>query len=249
MREFINNSREFNIALQMLLHIPVVVNYIIQTNYKGNNDFLREFKEVAKIYWKNGDTSKVDTTKLKDIFDVMSGIKCERSFEYFSTFIDILSQSGVPYNEWVTGRIYIERSWPDGRDSDTQSFTCCRIDENDEPVPDDMNTMLDRQFGWQQYKEFIDPISKEVIYNGANHRTTLTLCPKVLIYNFIRGHKKKVPNELLMNGYSANLVAACTDKNAIVRQKDQWYVNSEKSDYNDTDEFTALVYILKNQSS
>lgn len=250
MREFVDTSnKEFNIALRIFLHIPILVNYIIQTNYMGRNEFVKEFKHVAKKYWKRDDTSKVDNVKLLEIFTSKFSNNCKTPKEYYILFLTIFTSADPALEEWLTGRVYIERTWPDGRDSETKAFTMCEINENDQSEPDNMNAMLAHRFGWIQFDFFTDPVSGEVVERNANHRSTIIKYPKVLTFGFITGHKKNIPKNLIIKDREYTVLCAVTKEHVILRHKDQWYKDGEKSDYNDTDEYTIVVYSPETRSS
>ena len=271
MREFVNNdNKELNKALRMMLHVPIIVNYFIQTNYSGESEFVKEFKNIAKSYWKRDDTPKVNnstfivsdnTSKVdnstftelwKIIYDDTTPLPSKSYYNIFmSTFIDAVPS----LEDWFTGRVYVERNWPDGRDSETKRFTLCEIDENEEDHPHDMNSMVSSQFGWKQFKVFVDPLSGKTIENNSNYRSTIIKFPKVLTFAFATGHKKEIAMMLSYgngtNNY--NLMAANTKDDVIYKIKDQWYINTEKCHYDDilnrVDTFTIAIYTTQTPPS
>jgi len=57
MRGFSNigNTCYFNTALQCLLHIPILSNYLIRNPYKGDCEFTQIYNELTHIYWTKGE--------------------------------------------------------------------------------------------------------------------------------------------------------------------------------------------------
>jgi hypothetical protein len=250
MREFVDvSNKEFNIALRIALHIPILVNYVVQTNYSGRIDFVKEFKHVAKSYWKCDDTSKVDNSELLNLFKTECNQHCKKPTDYYREIIGIFESIDSSVNDWLTGRVYLERSWPNGRDSQTKTFTMCEINEDEEDYPDNMEAMLSSRFGWRQFHFFTDPISGELYERNANHRSTIIKYPKVLTFSFVTGHNKHIIKNILYNSQEYTVLCAATNKDVMFRHKDQWYKNNEKSDYNDTDNYTIVVYTPKTPSS
>jgi hypothetical protein len=250
MREFVDTSnKEFNIALRIALHIPILVNYVVQTNYSGRNKFIKEFKDVAKSYWKRDDTSKLDNVKLLEIFTTKFNNNCKTSNEYYSIFITIFCDMDPSMRDWLTGRVYLERTWPGGRDSETREFTICEINENEETHPDIMESMLDARFGWRQFDFFSDPITGEIYEKNANQRSSITKFPKVLTFTFVTGHNKSITPILFYDDQQYDVLCAATKEHVIFRHKDQWYKDGKKYNYNGTDNYTIVVYTPKTPSS
>jgi len=245
MREFVNNeNKQLNIGLRTILHIPIIVNYIIQTNYSGDSVFIQEFKNVAKSYWKRGDTSKVDNSAFVKRFTEIYEDRCISNQDYYKVFINTFMDADPSLKDWFTGRVYIERNWPDGRDADTQAFIICEMDENDEPVPTDMKAMLSNRFGWKQFKFFKDPLSEEIFDHNANHRSSIIKFPKVLVFSFVTGHNKLISKEIIFDDLTYTVMCAATKDDIMYRVKDQWYKNLEKLPeyYQHEDNYTFVVY-------
>jgi len=256
MREFVNNdNEELNKTLRMMLHVPIIVNYVIQTNYSGESQFVKDFKNIAKSYWKRGDTSKVDNWSFTDLWETIYSSDVLPSKSYYNIFMSTFIDAVPSLEDWFTGRVYVERHWPDGRDSSTKRFTLCEIDENEEDHPDNMCAMVSSQFEWKQFKLFDDPLSGETIENNANYRSTIVKFPKLLTFPFATGHKKEIVMSLSYDKGEVNyhLMAATTKDGVIYKIKDQWYINTEKCHYDDIlgrlDTFTIAIYTTQTPPS
>ena len=57
------NTCYFNTALQCLLYIPALSNYMIRKPYAGECTFTRAYSDLIKVYWTRG-RDHVGVTKL-----------------------------------------------------------------------------------------------------------------------------------------------------------------------------------------
>jgi ubiquitin C-terminal hydrolase len=260
MRGFLNlgNTCYFNTALQCLLHIPVLTNYIIRHPYDGECVFTKMYYEVTKTYWTGGKEILTINSLLKlfqiefprfksdEQHDVQEAILC---------IIDILEREVCEIKKWFYGKKVQETIWPGGKSTNEEDFSVHLITSNG----NDMEEMLKKSTDWDVLDNFEDTEGK--VHNVATTRKLFSKLPQILMISFDRKSHIKIIENILMDKYEYNLIASAVHVGlqndghyvGFVKRHNKWY-------YANDDQFTQqelpeeaghyfMVYNLKIHSS
>jgi|TARA_B110000977_G_scaffold186110_1_gene251671 ubiquitin C-terminal hydrolase len=257
MRGFLNigNTCYFNTALQCLLHIPVLTNYIIRHPYDGECEFTKMYYDVTKIYWTEGKEiltinsllklfqSEFPRFKLEEQHDVQEAILC---------IIDILERAIPLIKKWFYGRKVQETIWPGGKSTNEEDFSVHLITSRGT----DMEEMLKKSTDWDVLDNFEDTEGK--VHNVATTRKLFSKLPQILMISFDRKSHVKIIENILMDKYEYNLIASAVHVGlqndghyvGFVKRRNKWYyVNDDKITQQDLPEEAGhyfMVYNLKN---
>ena len=257
MRGFLNlgNTCYFNTALQCLLHIPVLTNYIIRHPYDGECVFTKMYYEVTKTYWTGGKEiltinsllklfqSEFPRFKLEEQHDVQEAILC---------IIDILERAIPLIKKWFYGRKVQETIWPGGKSTNEEDFSVHLITSRGT----DMEEMLKKSTDWDVLDNFEDTEGK--VHNVATTRKLFSKLPQILMISFDRKSHVKIIENILMDKYEYNLIASAVHVGlqndghyvGFVKRRNKWYyVNDDKITQQDLPEEVGhyfMVYNLKN---
>ena len=246
MRGFLNigNTCYFNTALQCLLHIPVLTNYIIRHPYDGECEFTKMYYDVTKIYWTEG----------KEILTINSLLKLFQSEfqEAILCIIDILERAIPLIKKWFYGRKVQETIWPGGKSTNEEDFSVHLITSRGT----DMEEMLKKSTDWDVLDNFEDTEGK--VHNVATTRKLFSKLPQILMISFDRKSHVKIIENILMDKYEYNLIASAVHVGlqndghyvGFVKRRNKWYyVNDDKITQQDLPEEAGhyfMVYNLKN---
>ena len=153
MRGFSNigNTCYFNTALQCLLHIPILSNYLIRNPYKGDCEFTQIYNELTHIYWTKGEEMINVETILKAFQKAFPRFKSEEQHdvqEAILCIIDILERAVPLIKKWFYGRKIQETIWPGGKSTNEEDFSVHLVTSDGT----DMEEMLKKSVDWEQLK-------------------------------------------------------------------------------------------------
>ena len=243
MRGFLNlgNTCYFNTALQCLLHIPILTNYIIIHPYDGECEFTKMYYEVTKTYWTEG--NEFPRFKLEEQHDVQEAILC---------IIDILERAVPLIKKWFYGKKVQETIWPGGKTTNEEDFSVHLITSNG----NDMEEMLKKSTDWDVLDNFEDTEGK--VHNVATTRKLFSKLPQILMISFDRKSHIKIIENILMDKYEYNLIASAVHVGlqndghymSFVKRRNMWFcINDEmvrEEELPDQGGFYFMVYNLKN---
>ena len=163
MRGFSNigNTCYFNTALQCLLHVPILSNYLIRNPYKGDCEFTQIYNELTHIYWTKGEKTPLNLDLLLFAF--------QRKFPRFKTdeqhdvqeailcIIDILEQYQPIVKEWFYGKKVQETIWPTGKSLNEEDFSIHLMTSRGS----DIGKMLQESTNWNTIENFEDTRREE----------------------------------------------------------------------------------------
>lgn len=260
MRGFLNlgNTCYFNTALQCLLHIPVLTNYLIKHPYEGECQFTQMYRDLTVVYWTKG-KELINISDLLELFqkefprftskeqhDVQEAILC---------IIDILERSIPVIKKWFYGKKVQETIWPGGKSTNEEVFSVHLVTSDGT----DMEEMLKKSTDWDVIENFEDESGK--VHNVATTRKLFSRLPQILMVSFDRKSHIKIIENILMDKYEYNLIASAVHVGlqddghytGFVKRRNKWY-------YADDDHITQqdlpeeaghyfMVYNLKTPSS
>ena len=256
MRGFLNlgNTCYFNTALQCLLHIPILTNYIIIHPYDGECEFTKMYYEVTKTYWTEGKEILTINSLLKLFQNEFPRFKLEEQHdvqEAILCIIDILERAVPLIKKWFYGRKIQETIWPGGKSTNEEDFSVHLITSRGT----DMEEMLKKSTDWDVLDNFEDTEGK--VHNVATTRKLFSKLPQILMISFDRKSHVKIIENILMDKYEYNLIASAVHVGlqndghyvGFVKRRNKWYfVNDDHITQQDLPEEAGhyfMVYNLK----
>jgi ubiquitin C-terminal hydrolase len=257
MRGFLNlgNTCYFNTALQCLLHIPILTNYIIRHPYDGECEFTKMYYEVTKTYWTEGKEILTINSLLKLFQNEFPRFKLEEQHdvqEAILCIIDILERAVPLIKKWFYGKKVQETIWPGGKTTNEEDFSVHLITSNG----NDMEEMLKKSTDWDVLDNFEDTEGK--VHNVATTRKLFSKLPQILMISFDRKSHIKIIENILMDKYEYNLIASAVHVGlqndghymSFVKRRNMWFcINDEmvrEEELPDQGGFYFMVYNLKN---
>jgi len=257
MRGFLNlgNTCYFNTALQCLLHIPILTNYIIRHPYDGECEFTKMYYEVTKTYWTEGKEILTINSLLKLFQNEFPRFKLEEQHdvqEAILCIIDILERAVPLIKKWFYGKKVQETIWPGGKTTNEEDFSVHLITSNG----NDMEEMLKKSTDWDVLDNFEDTEGK--VHNVATTRKLFSKLPQILMISFDRKSHIKIIENILMDKYEYNLIASAVHVGlqndghymSFVTRRNMWFcINDEmvrEEELPDQGGFDFMVYNLKN---
>jgi ubiquitin C-terminal hydrolase len=261
MRGFLNlgNTCYFNSVVQCLLHIPVLSNYFLKTNYKGDCEFTKLYQTLVKFYWVSEEKGCINLKPLMreffKHFPRFDNADPQDAQEAILCIIDILVRSSPIIKSWFYGKKTQETVWPGGKTSTSEDFSIHITSTNG----DNLGEMLNKSTGWNVIENFEDTNGK--IHNVATTRMLFSKLPQVLIISLDKKTNISVIEKLLIDKYEYNLIASATHIGnemdghyvSFVRREDKWYSANDEF-LNEINLLTSgghyvMVYNLKTPSS
>ena len=198
MRGFLNlgNTCYFNSVVQCLLHIPVLSNYFLKTNYKGDCEFTKLYQTLVKFYWVSEEKGCINLKPLMreffKHFPRFDNADPQDAQEAILCIIDILVRSSPIIKSWFYGKKTQETVWPGGKTSTSEDFSIHITSTNG----DNLGEMLNKSTGWNVIENFEDTNGK--IHNVATTRMLFSKLPQVLIISLDKKTNISVIEKLLL---------------------------------------------------
>ena len=183
MRGFSNigNTCYFNTALQCLLHIPILSNYLIRNPYKGDCEFTQIYNELTHIYWTKGEEMINVETILKAFQKNFPRFKSDQQNdvqEAILCIIDILERAIPEIKKWFYGKKIQETIWSGGKSTNEEDFSVHLVTSDST----DMEEMLKKSVDWDVIQNFEDTEGK--VHHLATTRMVFSKLPRVLMISF-----------------------------------------------------------------
>lgn len=215
----LGNTCYFNSALQCLLQVPQLSNYMILRKYQGDCEFTKSYQGLVKKVWLKNEKSSESPLKLlklfKKKFEQFDNFLQQDSQETFLCLLDILDKSLKPFN-----RVRYPFDHDDGHSFIKELFygrsvreTICKSEKTQTFEPSTIQilfvheeTTLDKLItsnqGWATLADFVD--TKGVKHNVAATRTLYWYAPPILVFSmkmYSRKFRVNVPDTLDMTDY------------------------------------------------
>jgi uncharacterized UBP type Zn finger protein len=180
MRGFSNigNTCYFNTALQCLLHIPILSNYLIRNPYKGDCEFTQIYNELTHIYWTKGEEMINVETILKAFQKKFPRFKSDQQNdvqEAILCIIDILEREIPEIKKWFYGKKTQETIWSGGKSTNEEDFSVHLVTSDST----DMEEMLKKSVDWDVIQNFEDTEGK--VHHVATTRKLFSKLPQILM--------------------------------------------------------------------
>ena len=256
----LGNTCYFNCSLQCLLQVPQLSNFMILKNYRGADEFTKEYQSLVRQVWLKG-SGTVSPQKLLNLFrERYSQFKTSDqhdSQEAFLCLLDILDKSLSDIIRVIFySKVIQETVYRDGRSIKTETTPVTILFSRD---GDTVEQSLRRHQEWSVLEGFED--DNGVKHHVATTRTLFWELPKVLVFSTrMYGEKVKinVSETLNMKPFMAKgssptdtdyqLFACCKHHGsahgghyvAYTKHKGKWYIKNDglctnvdlpKSDY------------------
>lgn len=243
----IGNSCYFNCALQCLLQVPQISNYLILRNYNGECKFTREYQKTVRSVWlKKGSSENPEFlfNLFKRVYTQFDNLDQQDSQEAFLCLLDILDKPLSPFLRKVFyGDMIQETVCPSETTKRFESSPVTIIFTQKETLEE----ALSEHQSWSVINGFED--SKGKIHHVATTRTLFWDPPSILMLSFkMYNHKHNitVPEQLDLspwihtkapNGPSREYELFATSTHhgsqysghyvAYVKHKGQWYLKND----------------------
>ena len=255
----LGNTCYFNCALQCLLQVPQLSNFLILREYQGDCEFTKEYQETVRRMWLN--TDSVNPRKLlkcfRERFPQFNNSNQQDSQEAFLCLLDMLDTS--------LSNSYIRRVFYGKIAQETicKSETSKRFEDSPiiilyPPSAGHLRDMLTHHQKWSVVENFED--SKGVTHHVATTRTFFWELPRVLVISINRKLLVTVPEVLEMDKGSYHLFATCKHHGsdhsghyvAYTNHKGKWYIKNDglcmPTTFPETDYHYFLLYKRVNSS-
>ena len=189
----LGNSCYFNCALQCLLQVPQLSNFLIVRTYNGPSEFVKEYQNMVKKVWlkKGGSENPKDLLNIfKKVCTQFDNLEQQDSQEAFLCLLDMLEKPLSPLIKQIFyGKIILETVSPSER-SERIEDTSATIMFGDSGTLEEALTTHQK---WSTLEGFED--SKGKVHHLATTRTMFWETPKILMLSF-RMYGRKDPMEV-----------------------------------------------------
>jgi|TARA_B110000046_G_C12965258_1_gene386386 uncharacterized UBP type Zn finger protein len=254
------NTCYFNTALQCLLYIPALSNYMIRKPYAGECTFTRAYSDLVKVYWTKG-RDHVGVSKLLEAFiekfprfanmdeqhDVQEAVLC---------IVDILERSVPEIKPWFYGKKTQETVWPTGKSTSEEDFSVHLVTSSRSK---DMGQILAKSTDWNVIENYVDDDGKR--HNLATTRMVFSELPRVLMISFDKKSHVQILKKLVIGDSQYDLISTAVHVGeqddghyvSFVKRKNKWlFINDDHVEEYDPPEqasYYFMVYNLKTPSS
>ena len=245
----LGNTCYFNCALQCLLQVPQLSNFLILKNYKGPCEFTREYQDTVRTVWLNKEKKFEVPAKLLGIFKKkcpqFNNFEQHDSQEAFLCLLDILDKSLSVIRKVFYGKMVQETICPSGT-SRVYEDTPMTIMFPTNETPSLENILKNHQ-KWSTLENFTD--SKGKTHHVSSTRTLFWTAPPILAFTFRMYHSKimiDVPETFDLTPYMHKdgdrstgteyvLFTSCKHRGsvrgghyvAMTMHKNQWYLKDD----------------------
>lgn len=209
MKGFYNlkNTCYFNTSIQCLLQIPILSNYFIKNEYRGDCEFTFLYSRLVNLYWTKDEVLKtIDISNIfnsfQKIFPRFKNDEENDIQECILCIIDIIETSLPIIKKWFYGKKVQETVWPGGKSIIEEPFSVHILTSNG----DNMKNMLENSFKWNIIENFVDKNNKT--HHIATYRTIISSLPKILIISFDKKSMLSVAENIRLDDNEYNLIAS-----------------------------------------
>lgn len=188
----LGNTCYFNSALQCMLQIPQLSNYVITNTYNGSCEFTKEYSEVVKRMWltkapsvENPETLLGLLRETFKVFDNSNEHDCQEAFLHM---LDILEKDMPDVIKKLLYSNMIHTTKCKSGTSVIRDSTCIHL-----LMPtksgDTLTGLLHAQQEWSVFRDYED--NDGVKHNVAASRTQFESAPPILVFSFAMYDAKK----------------------------------------------------------
>ncbi len=240
------NTCYFNSALQCLLQIPRLSNYLILTDYTGPCEFIREYQKIVRIAWTSKTHRYIDTRSILQIFRTrffqFNNSDQQDAQEALMCMMELLEPIMKPI---VTCKLSQETVCPSGKTIIKDETSMLSLAPK-ETIEESLKDFSD----WHTIENYEDNDGK--VWNVAATRTIIEEFPKVFIVSL--SHKQTIQVSERIG--SLELFASCVHVGsqrgghymAYTKHKGKWYLKDDltcvESPFPETSGHCILFYKL-----
>lgn len=247
----LGNTCYFNTAIQCLLQIPVLSNYFIVNEYKGDSEFVKEYEKVVKTYWTSSKNISNLEKLLKIFQDNFKTFQNNNQHDCHEAMLGIIDLLPKECQEIFEGKVVQETIYPDGKSYKEDVFSLLSMF----PSP---SGKLEETFSnfskWDVLSDYIDDKGKK--YNCATTRTIIKKLPPIFVIYFpmyLSKVRMSIPDSLILDGKKYSTFALCTHQGSVnsghyiafTKHKNQWYIKNDglcqKIDHFPSNDFHYIV--------
>ena len=233
MKGLINNGNTcyFNTAIQCLLNIPLLTNYITSNPYDFNGScyFTKLYTQLVYTYWTQSDET-ININSLLSVFrkrfpqftkdeehDVQECILC---------IIDILEVTYPKIKNFLYGTVVQETIWPSGKKEDKEPFCVHLLHSNGT----DMKQRFKESSTWNTLLEYVDDSGKT--HNIATTRRIIKDYPQTLIVSFDRKSDIEIEERIKFGEDTEYILQVCAMHDGFqdtghytcfLKRRNKWY--------------------------
>ena len=230
----LGNTCYFNSAIQCLLQVPCVTNFLILKSYEGDCKFTKEFINIARKLWIDKEVRDVDPSALHTIFtntyETFGVEDIHGEHDAHDALISILEilEASIPtcIKPAFNSKAVTEIVTPKGKTSTTVTSPVLMVS----PPGDSVSDMISNEEQWlnvTDHKEFHILLKRTFITDEL---------PKALIVTTASG----IPNpdqQLTLHGRNFDLISGCIYQGtgntghyvAVCKHKNTWYLKDDSN--------------------
>lgn len=232
------NTCYFNSALQCLLQIPQLSNYMILKKIENENELLLEYQSIVKLFWTSSESS-INILKLLKLFinkfPQFDNNNQNDSQEVFICFLDFLDNSCDNFIKKIFFSELEQTTICKNNSSLKKDFTNIHLLYPIEET--NITKLINKYQDWNTIENYID--NKGINYHVALTRTIIKETSSVIVFS-IKMYDKKVKIELEetieLNNIKYDLFATVTHLGSIrgghyisyTKHKDVWYMKDDE---------------------
>ncbi len=258
MKGFINlgSTCYFNVALQCLLHIPVLTNYLIRHPYHGSCAFTTLYCSIVTTYWTKGPET-IELGELITLFQTsFPRFKTDEQHDVQETIlciIDIIERADPTIKHWFYGKKVQETVWPGGKSSNEEAFSVHLIPSI--PGDTDMAKMFEKSTGWDTLDAFEDDTGQ--VHAVAVTRQLFSRLPQIFMVSFDAKSQVRIIEHIHIDDHEYSLIACAVHVGhqndghyvSFVKNKNKWFIINDTSikqmDLPEEASYYFMVYNLK----
>lgn len=259
MHGFHNNGNTcyFNTAIQCVLHIPKLSEYIIEnTPVKEQCVFTSAYRELVKLYFQSEHILKIDILPLLLAFcETFPRFKTMQQHDAQEALFCVLSLLENAY-PCIKKMVYGEREqhtvWPLGKKSVKEPFSMLLLHGKDGTS---VNELIKESEDWHTLTDYVDDAGKK--HHVATTRTGIITYPPVLFVSFDK--KVRVTADLHLDRYAlrGSIIHVGNHSGghymSMMKRNNDWILQDDTTltltDFPVTHDHHVLMYSLKNPPS
>lgn len=224
----------FNAAMQCLLYVPPLSNYLIRKPYSGECQFTRAYSDLVRSYWTKGYQSITCRPVMQAFVEKFPRFDDEDEQqdvqECILCIIDLLETSIPVIKEWFYGKKIQEVVWPGGKSSTEEDFSVHIVTS----AGADMHKTLRKSTDWSVIDNYVDDKGKQ--HNLATSRMVFSKLPKILMISFDKKSHVEILETLTIDGHEYNLISTAIHVGhqldghyvSFVKRKSKWFLINDE---------------------